>query len=135
MNNIIEKLKHLVEKYPENATIMGNFSKLAEEHPEWNKISDFPPFSAFPAIEWENDEISKIILDSAIKTMAKGMNNYFTNISKGTEMGFVIGLIRDFALCKCAANALQAKFDIEADPRYQEEKFKQSVYSQTANKN
>jgi len=135
MNNIIEKFRNLLEKYPENTAIIENFSKLAKEHPEWNKISDFPPFSAFSAIEWENDEIFKIILDSAIKNMAKEMNNYFTHVNKGTEINFVVNLIRDFAMCKCAANALQARFDIQSDPKYKDAKFKQSTYSQVDNKN
>ena len=135
MNNIIEILRNLIQKHPEIAAISGNFSKLAEEHPEWNKISDFPPFNVFSAIEWDNEEVLKIILDSVMKNVTQEMNNYFTNVKQGTELNFVIDLIRNFALCKCTANALQAKFDVQSDPRYKDVKFKQNIYSQVDNMN
>lgn len=135
MDNIIEILRNLIQKNPESAVILGNLTKLAEEHPKWNKISDFPPFSVFPAIEWDNEKVLKIILDSVMENATREMNNYLSNVQKGTELNFVIDLIRNFALCKCAANALQAKFDVQDDPGYKDAKFKQNLYSHVMDKN
>lgn len=129
MDNIIEILKNFIQKNPESAIILGNFTKLVEEHPEWNKISDFPPFNIFPAIDWNNEKILKITLDSIAKYVTEELNNYYSNVQKGTETKFVIDLIKNFAFCKCAANTLQAMFTAQDDPRYKEAKFKQNTYT------
>lgn len=135
MNNFIEELRNHIQKNPEINAISGDLITLAEEHPEWNKLSDFPPFNSFPAVDWGNNEILRIISNSVLQNITLEMNNYFTSLKKGTEFSFIVNLIRNFAVCKCTANALQTKFDIQDDPRYKEEIFKQNTYSRVIDRN
>lgn len=134
MENISEIIDGLSKKYPAFQLVAKDFPRLAEAHPDWQKISDFPPFNCFPEIDWDNEALLKSFLDSLLDETMKEINYFRDSRQSGQEMAAIINLATKYSFFKWVTIYKQMMSDWK-NPEYKNEVLQQAVFSMLQNTN